>query len=1567
MMLAYAMSRAGAEVTYVTNNVPIFDSDFETYQSTYPITKIVGPSFETPHDLSAHWVVVIPTGSFDDRFYNAALDHAKKWNSRVALLSFETPNWYNGQSPYPRSPLPTESWRRVVALGGLVVTIAQEGVAPARQFFGADREGRDLHFDAWHPPINDLAAQSASVQLASGIAAAAGRRRIVSFVRTEDQHKGAHDLLALPANTFDGQILALVFGRGVNEAYVAALRRHFSTAQNFFIELHSQISDEDKFVLLAQARMLLFTSYFEGFGYPPVEAAWMGVPTVAYDLPVLRETVGEAALFVPPGDTVALAAAIRQTLSDRPVGEAIRTAMTVVPDTATAGDNFLKILGKAADFLAPIRGVLAPKTDVNRPVLASHEPVRSLIVAAGLPFSLTELKAVARLGPKGPEVVIGGRCAGGLESDRLHFVFAGSKVSEHRLHGIEGVVEEFVCRGVIESLPEGAATKCTLQLHRQSEANAQVRLSVPVEIDQSLLCLRSLFLPENLPCSGPPESAAVILADLAAFGRDPTVAMAFSEICETLAAQNTPSRLLLARPPLLASAEHIPLDQEFWPLADAVEVLDPQQILAAATAALQANHRVIVTQDWAARIGDPSGKAVGPVAKSKATAKVLASAGNNLDDPSQNIVVLTASQKGVIAKAIEGLPDPLVARRSLARRSRLRLILVMADSPIAEFAASTLQLLKRLEQRLGHTRVILPRRLSANNDSTAIYFGIMGCVEVLDEASIAKEMAASGRVVGLQLSPAADQASKLMLETLGIPQVQVTSVTAETDLIRALSTPKDAMGGKIAEQIRSLFPQNPSNTALGNLLPGSAFVGPISGLPQRQEPLPMIKTGGVLSFTLPSLGHEMSLLSGWKMVDVKGAALEKRIGVISFDWQGPCPETDVELELLLQDSRPPRETTKLANLLFNVSLNGVDLGRVELLGEAVRRYSLIVRPSSWNPLGAQVLLLVQQGDSGSEAAGRQARLVSLAISPKRLPEFDWADFDAKIKTLAPMLGEQDEGPFAFFRKDARAGFARLGRGWTDPEETGVSNDKSSAVISFEPPVQDASPAILSFNCNSLPAENLSSQRVSLSFGQNHLAEMVVTSKPGATYDLALPNGLAEQGIDHVLLRFPDVVRQKDLAKGDSNGLAGLNLVGMELIKTKKRVFHFGDAQAKTSPLPASIRLAPGVLRIAGAGAITPGARFHLSGTSVFAAAVPCDNGGWECCLRLKAEHRSASAILLSLLDDGAILDASAVIDSIEVWAEDLFEPDMTADALFLLADPNSAAEEQGNDLRTWVENDKPRLRFAIENIPLQLPFVTHFGDNMADRRILNQGWSDFDTDYTWSQKMRAELVLGGVLNRGLCLMDTLAGSLIVPGHALQRIGVMIGSQKVATIADTRGDALWRRLAFAVTKSQKAKIAFELSDAVRPDSIGLSIDERQLGVRLHTMVLNKLDPQASLDVASGLLNTVEWQGSGEALDEVSGWAVRLLSAGSEVDMLEISGAGAAPFGLSLEGSDLVVHPVPNTLDGEGDEWQALLVMSSGQVQAAKQSSEPIQVWLHGADGSGLLDFGARRAGPAIKVN
>ena len=67
---------------------------------------------------------------------------------------------------------------------------------------------------------------------------------------------------------------------------------------------------DDLGALYAGALAVVLPSWLEGFGLPPVEGLAAGAPAIVSDLPVLREVLGDGALYVPPGDAAALAGAL---------------------------------------------------------------------------------------------------------------------------------------------------------------------------------------------------------------------------------------------------------------------------------------------------------------------------------------------------------------------------------------------------------------------------------------------------------------------------------------------------------------------------------------------------------------------------------------------------------------------------------------------------------------------------------------------------------------------------------------------------------------------------------------------------------------------------------------------------------------------------------------------------------------------------------------------------------------------------------------------------------------------------------------------------------------------------------------------------------------------------------------------------------------------------------------------------------------------------------------------------------------------------------------------------------
>ena len=94
-----------------------------------------------------------------------------------------------------------------------------------------------------------------------------------------------------------------------------------------------RVSRTDKAALYAGALAVVLPSWVEGYGYPPLEGYAHGAPAIVSDLPALRETAGDGARYVPPGDVDGLAAALQELAGD----EALRRRLAARGRAALEG------------------------------------------------------------------------------------------------------------------------------------------------------------------------------------------------------------------------------------------------------------------------------------------------------------------------------------------------------------------------------------------------------------------------------------------------------------------------------------------------------------------------------------------------------------------------------------------------------------------------------------------------------------------------------------------------------------------------------------------------------------------------------------------------------------------------------------------------------------------------------------------------------------------------------------------------------------------------------------------------------------------------------------------------------------------------------------------------------------------------------------------------------------------------------------------------------------------------------------------------------------------------------
>lgn len=80
--------------------------------------------------------------------------------------------------------------------------------------------------------------------------------------------------------------------------------------------LLGRVHDSEVNYLYNAASMLVYPSFYEGFGLPPLEAMRCGTPVIVSKIKVMPEVVGDAALLIDPLDEEALGVAINRLLTD---------------------------------------------------------------------------------------------------------------------------------------------------------------------------------------------------------------------------------------------------------------------------------------------------------------------------------------------------------------------------------------------------------------------------------------------------------------------------------------------------------------------------------------------------------------------------------------------------------------------------------------------------------------------------------------------------------------------------------------------------------------------------------------------------------------------------------------------------------------------------------------------------------------------------------------------------------------------------------------------------------------------------------------------------------------------------------------------------------------------------------------------------------------------------------------------------------------------------------------------------------------------------------------------------
>lgn len=311
LYLALAFAKIGYEVDYYTNAKPIFYEDIAKIMGNEHLNIILSKYFLWKKIKNNYTHIIFPPHVGRRRFADIVdklliypfikrlkrKSHAKLW-----LLDFESPEW---KSKVDDTVM--HGYRNVIALTkdiDVVLSTTRTGMEYARTFYG--RLNPNLDFKQLYLCVNSKVADEFGYECVR-------KNQAIVFYRTGEAHKNNEAIVNMVKALPKGFTLLLIGRfREVDEPFINNIKE-IAIACGVTIAQESNVSERRKYELLATSRLLFFSSKFEGYGLPPVEAQYVGTPVICSKLPVLKE-VNEYAEFSDFNDIVELSLAVNKAL-----------------------------------------------------------------------------------------------------------------------------------------------------------------------------------------------------------------------------------------------------------------------------------------------------------------------------------------------------------------------------------------------------------------------------------------------------------------------------------------------------------------------------------------------------------------------------------------------------------------------------------------------------------------------------------------------------------------------------------------------------------------------------------------------------------------------------------------------------------------------------------------------------------------------------------------------------------------------------------------------------------------------------------------------------------------------------------------------------------------------------------------------------------------------------------------------------------------------------------------------------------------------------------------------------
>lgn len=111
------------------------------------------------------------------------------------------------------------------------------------------------------------------------------------------------------AENFVLKIVGQKGGFGTNDSEIYSLIKNDEVLQQK-VQFTGHVSDVELIALFQRAKALVFSSYYEGFGLPPLEAMYFGCPTLCSNAASIPEICGDASIYFNPFNPSEIAGAM---------------------------------------------------------------------------------------------------------------------------------------------------------------------------------------------------------------------------------------------------------------------------------------------------------------------------------------------------------------------------------------------------------------------------------------------------------------------------------------------------------------------------------------------------------------------------------------------------------------------------------------------------------------------------------------------------------------------------------------------------------------------------------------------------------------------------------------------------------------------------------------------------------------------------------------------------------------------------------------------------------------------------------------------------------------------------------------------------------------------------------------------------------------------------------------------------------------------------------------------------------------------------------------------------------